>query len=72
MNNTLSLFQGYSPNISNAGGQFGGIIQQMLQGLYQNKLAPRSMGTNGYQIPQNSTQIGWLDPTGAYHTGIPR
>ena len=63
MNDVLSLMGG--------GGQYSGIIQQMLQGLMQKKLAPRSMGANGYQVPQNSDQIGYIDPRGIYHSGMP-
>lgn len=51
---------------SNQNGQLLGMLQQLLN----RHLAPQSFGTNGYQVPQNSNQIGYISRDGSYHAGV--
>lgn len=60
---------GYGGGIQNPYGNQNGQLLGMLQQLLNKHLAPQSFGTNGYQIPQNSNQIGYISKDGSYHAG---
>lgn len=73
MNDVLSLMGGggnggYVSPVMGGGGQYSGIIQQMLQGLLKRK-SGITIGTNKAEIDRNSDQLGFIDPQGVYHAG---
>ena len=61
-------YGGYVSPVMGGGGQYSGIIQQMLQGLYQKKYAPQQLGTNKFQIASNQNVAGHIDAQGIYHS----
>lgn len=61
-------YGGYVSPVMGGGGQYSGIIQQMLQGLLKRK-SGITIGTNKAEIDRNSDQLGFIDPQGIYHAG---
>jgi len=73
-----SMTPGISYPTGGGGGGYGGgygyqsnsnQLLGMLQQLVQRKLANRSFGTNGYQVPQGSYQLGTIRADGSYVPG---